>query len=391
MRILQIVTVLGRGGAEVLAVELAKQFLEMGHETEIVSITTARHLRQDPSHEAGMMNQLNEAGVKWSTLGQPSRRNLISGWLAMRRVTRRFKPDVILAHTATGILTTIGSPARKVFTFHTTHVDFPPILFRLFDRLVHHYVAVGPTCRKFLAGHVRGEIAQITNAAPEPMTIHPGRSPEHVTFVSVANLSPAKNYDGMIVAFERALKKSRSGSLMRLVAAGGGARLQEFRARAPKIGRGDQVTFCGPTDGAASILAKADVFCSASLWEGLPISLIEAAQAGLPIIATNVGDTPLVVRNGENGFVVEPGDTDGLVNAMRILADDESLRARMGRASLEVAKQFSIQKCANSYLELFGNLLNLRQRHNSAKPVLPLNLPEDGLDTPMQRQKVWIS
>jgi glycosyltransferase involved in cell wall biosynthesis len=78
-----------------------------------------------------------------------------------------------------------------------------------------------------------------------------------------------------------------------------------------------------------------DVFALSSLREGLPNVVLEAMALEVPVVATRVGGIPRLIRNGENGLIVEPGSSEALVPALDRLLGDESLRLRLGRAGRE--------------------------------------------------------
>jgi glycosyltransferase involved in cell wall biosynthesis len=77
-------------------------------------------------------------------------------------------------------------------------------------------------------------------------------------------------------------------------------------------------------------LAEASIYALPSYMEGLPMGILEAMAAGLPVVASDVGAIPEIVENEVTGLLITPGDIDGLANAMRILLSDLSLRVRMG-------------------------------------------------------------
>jgi glycosyltransferase involved in cell wall biosynthesis len=79
-----------------------------------------------------------------------------------------------------------------------------------------------------------------------------------------------------------------------------------------------------------ALLSTASIFVLPSYYEGLPMSVLEAMAWGVPVITTPVGGIPEVVRHGEEGVIVQPGDIVGLTAALRQLLDDESLRQRLG-------------------------------------------------------------
>jgi colanic acid/amylovoran biosynthesis glycosyltransferase len=111
----------------------------------------------------------------------------------------------------------------------------------------------------------------------------------------------------------------------------------------------------------ARMLEAADVFVLASVvasngrMDGIPVALMEALAAGLPVIASRLSGIPELVRDGETGLLARPGDAADLATAFqRLLGDPEGAiaRARAGRRLIE--QEFDIERSANRMLELFG-------------------------------------
>ena len=102
------------------------------------------------------------------------------------------------------------------------------------------------------------------------------------------------------------------------------------------------------------ILTGFDVFVLTSRFEGLPITIIEAMFAGLPIIATNVGGVKELVREGENGFLVDSDSDNDLVKKMGYLIDNPLKRKEMGKESLKIAQEnFTLEKMIRNYEKLY--------------------------------------
>ena len=93
--------------------------------------------------------------------------------------------------------------------------------------------------------------------------------------------------------------------------------------------------------------------------EGTPVSVIEALAAELPVVATRVGGVPDVVRDGEDGFLVEAGATDDLADRLALLARDPALRARMGKHGRErVLARYAVERLVEDVDELYRSLLS---------------------------------
>jgi glycosyltransferase involved in cell wall biosynthesis len=114
------------------------------------------------------------------------------------------------------------------------------------------------------------------------------------------------------------------------------------------------VHFLGNRNDIPQLLAASDFFILPSLWEGLPMALIEAMASGLPIIATRVSGTNQVMVHGETGLLVAPGNSEELAHAIRKLLLDPLMAFRMGKiARRRVEVYFGAQKQAQEHLDLF--------------------------------------
>ena len=93
-----------------------------------------------------------------------------------------------------------------------------------------------------------------------------------------------------------------------------------------------------------------------SLSEGMPSVILEAMATGLPVIASDVGGNNEIVKDGENGYLISGDDIDTLASSLVTLIDQPDARQRMGRKSLEMAKQYDWDVIMGRYLELYRDL-----------------------------------
>jgi glycosyltransferase involved in cell wall biosynthesis len=136
------------------------------------------------------------------------------------------------------------------------------------------------------------------------------------------------------------------------------AQLAEMCARHGIAGR---VLLPGPRYGAEKIAAflDADVLCLPSYQEAFPCTILEGMAAGLPVVATEVGGIPDMVRPGEHGFLIPAGDVPALVRALRQLAGDAALRREMGERNAAAARaQYTVattvERIAAAYREVLA-------------------------------------
>ena len=148
-------------------------------------------------------------------------------------------------------------------------------------------------------------------------------------WVFSGRLSPEKNVSGLLHAVA-----ARPGGA-RLVIAGAGALREALEQEARELGVAHRVHFAGFQKDIRALYAGALGLVLPSLREGLPNAVLEALSAGLPVVATRVGGVPEVVRDGETGLLVEPGDVDALAAAMGRVESDPAWAARLARQGRE--------------------------------------------------------
>src|SRR5919199_1318248 len=128
--------------------------------------------------------------------------------------------------------------------------------------------------------------------------------------------------------------------------------------RAKELGIMRQCLFLGYQEEVAPFYAAFDAVILPSGNEGTPVSAIEALAAGRPVVATRVGGVPDVVREGEDGFLVDPGDVDALAERLARLAADPELRERLGAAGrARVVPRYSVERLVDDVDRLYRSLL----------------------------------
>ncbi|NSW56891.1 MAG: glycosyltransferase [Armatimonadetes bacterium] len=192
---------------------------------------------------------------------------------------------------------------------------------------------------------------------------------------NVAHLQPQKNQVELVHAVHRLRSEGHNAYLVVVGAdIGDGPRV---RGAAETLGVSDQVRLLGKRDDVPVLLGGMDLFALSSLWEGLPMSLLEAMAAGLPCVSTEAGGIPSVISSGENGILVPTGDREGLIAAIRQVVTDPCLGQRMAEnARKTVEQRFSDRTMARAYQELYLKLLERRaagvaQQETAAPTQIP--------------------
>jgi glycosyltransferase involved in cell wall biosynthesis len=174
---------------------------------------------------------------------------------------------------------------------------------------------------------------------------------EPLRVLAVGRLIPRKGLDRLLKAVAAA-RESATAIELRVV--GSGPEEEPLRRLASELGIAEQVSFGGfvDQDGLPAVYAEADAFAFPSLREPFGIVLLEAAAAGLPLIASpRAGATQDFVRDEHNGLIVDPDDTEALAAALVRLTGDAPLRERLGRAAHESTLERTPRATARGYVE----------------------------------------
>ena len=293
---------------------------------------------------------------------------------------RRIRPDIVHTRnwsTIEGVLA--GRIARVPTVIHGEHglnadeagrmkvrrVAARRVLFRMADRII----TVSQSIRDGLIARtgVRPDKVVTVKNGVDTDLFRPGRGEasarrvfgagrEDVVIGAVGRLDPVKDHATLIHAFALL---ARSRPALRLVLIGDGPEGRTLRRLAESLSVADQVVFAGAMDGLEDIYPALDVFALPSLTEGMSNTLLEAMAAGLPCVATRVGGNSEVVRDGETGRLVPPGDPEALAAALVDLVDGRELRRAFGVAGrLRVESGFRLADMASSYDRLYRFLAN---------------------------------
>ena len=174
--------------------------------------------------------------------------------------------------------------------------------------------------------------------------------------LAVGSLTRQKGYFDLFSALHNL--QDSAGSF-KLVVVGSGPLEQELQKEAGKLGLGDKVIFWGRSDDVPAMMAAADALVLSSHWEGLPGVVLEAMASELPVVATAVGGTPELVKEGVTGHLVPAGSAEKLAEAMeQVLSMNHDEQQKMGRAGRSrVEEHFHLKQMVENYEGLYNDCL----------------------------------
>jgi glycosyltransferase involved in cell wall biosynthesis len=298
----------------------------------------------------------------------------------LRRLIDSVQPDVVHLHSRIGadVMGGIAAWLAGIPTVHTRRVDNPEPRwlvawkYRLHDRVVAISEGIAQVLRdEGLPEHklrvVRSAVAADAYAgAPDPARCRHelGLPADAVAIGIIAQLIPRKGHRVLL----EALPKLRAAHpRLQVLCFGKGPLARVLQQEINTRGLAEAVRLMGFREDLPALLPCLDLVVHPALMEGLGVSLLQAAAAGLPIVASRVGGIPEVVRDGRNGRLVPPGDAQALATAVGELLGDAALRGRLGAAGQALVREaFSVEAMVRGNLDVYRELLGEPRQASTA-------------------------
>ncbi|MDO9583008.1 MAG: glycosyltransferase [Desulfomicrobium sp.] len=361
MRILQVIYCFGIGGSESVARDIALNMTE-GCTHGVAAL----------EHD-GPLRQVLEAGQVATFLIDKKPTERFSPMLRLWRAMRQFKPDVVHTHHLYELFYAWpGALLSRTHIVHTEHEYFSLIsskaCFRLrqLSRFCSAVTGVNEETSAFLRDKVgipahkvhtvvNGiDLARFQQTGLDRKAL--GLSEDDLVAGIVARLHPVKDHAMLLNAFRLVADQEPRAKLLII---GDGTERGKLEQQADQLGLGGHVRFLGARSDVPDILQCLDVFVLSSKEEGLPLCILEAMAAGLPVVATNVGGIPSVVRPDDNGMLVDPEDSRAMANALLSLFSDKEKRIRLGMNGRRLVEQhYDLKHSIAAYTSLYKAEVN---------------------------------
>lgn len=366
MRCVLLVTGLAYGGAETQVVHLATRLKGRGWEVRVVSLMEPK----------AYVKELEAAGIPIFSLG--IRRKLPDPRPILRlvRLIRKWRPHIVHSHMVhANLLARVVRPlapiAVLVCTAHSIDEGgrLRELFYRWSDSLcclttqvsragLERYVRIGAVPAEKIRFIPNGvDTARFKPDSEVRLVLRKELGVEDFfVWLAVGRFDPPKDYPNLLRAFAQVARESPEAVLLIV---GDGPLRPSMQDLACELGLGERVRFLGIRRDVPELMNAADAYVMSSAWEGMPMVLLEASAAALPIVATDVGGNREVVVEGESGFLVPARDHEALAAAMlRVMCLPAEVRRRMGEAGRRyVEANFALDRVVDRWEELYRELL----------------------------------
>lgn len=298
---------------------------------------------------------------------------------ALVRQIRDFQPHIVHTHTAkAGVLgraaaRLAGTGSATVHTFHghLLHGYFPPMKTRaittlesVLARSTNRLVAVGPQVRDDLLAAGIGRPDQFA-IIPPGLELPPAKSRDQTrSEFGVAGDAPVISFIGRLAPIKRPDRFIETVRLVsaqrpdvRFLVAGDGSEARDLRHFAEHL----PILMLGWRDDVENVLAASDAVLLTSDNEGTPLSLIQAALMGRPVVATRVGSVPDVVVQGETGWLADPNPGALASAVIELLNHSEEARSRGQAAQVRATRIYGVQRLADDHARLYREIARTRR------------------------------
>jgi L-malate glycosyltransferase len=377
MKIVNVISNCSAGGAEVLVKDILKNLPNNNNQIQLWVMTKVKDdifetTGERLDFEEKYVNELKLNNIEVKFIEKKANKDIVKSWLKIRKLYDSFKPDIVHTHlekvTLHTVIGLVGKRATIVQTVHNTLIKHPLLQKTILKYLVEMFVSISSETTQNITklGIKSSKIIEIENGSDlerfktKNRTFDKGR----LKLIAVGRFVNQKNYPLMIATFAR-LKERMHNSKEKspqLIIVGDGEKKKDIESLLIKNKLEDDIQLLGIRHDMPELLKSADIYLMSSKYEGLSISLIEAAASGLPIIATNVGSNNKIVLNDVNGYLIENLDEKEFEEKLfNLISNTEKLKL-FSHESENIANKFDIHKTAEKHYNLYLKLLKKNKK-----------------------------
>lgn len=351
MKIIQIIPLLDLAGAETMCENLTNSLIKLGHEVIVISLY---------DYHSIITERMEKNGIKIIYLNKKSGLDL-SLTFKLVKIFKEYKPDVVHSHLYAGkyahVAASICGVKAKIYTIHNIARNEAGKMNRTFNRFLFKNCHVVPVS---LTEEIQKSVVDEYNIDfKNTPVVFNGVSMDkcHIKndytgnkkILHIGRFSKQKNHEVLVKAFSIVVNKGHDVSLYLY---GQGELEESIKELVKNLHMDKNIFFCGLTDDVYSVMESTDIFVLPSLFEGMPMTLIEAMGTGMPILASNVGGIPDMIENEKSGLLCEP-TVRGVAAGLEKLISSEEDRKLYGQNAVISSEKFSADKMAKDYYEIY--------------------------------------
>lgn len=364
MKIVELITDLySRAGAQVFLLSLYQEMKRkyVNDEIYLISIWKKTH--------SSFSDLLDDEQFHFFSCDKTSSKSFIKPSNKLRRILKEINPDIV--HTHRNVFPTyflsFGFKRQHwkiCHTFHNVAENESTFLGRL---LIKKYLKRRLITPIGISDEITKSVSlYYKTSLNDVRTIYNGIKIDEIDYnattkiydiICVARFDTQKNHMFLLKTLKKYIfDGDNSSKKIKLALLGDGVHRAECEKYVNENGMVNNVIFLGEKSNPYNYLLKSKLFILPSIYEGNPISILEAMSVGLPILASRVGGIPDVVKDGINGYLFNVNDSDDLISSLNKLMRDDSNRDIIAKNNISISKQYSIGNCSKEYHSLFSEV-----------------------------------
>lgn len=334
-------------------------------------------MKSEDGNGEKLISEANQLGIRTIPVNVRGRTDF-NAILNIRKILKENAVSIFHSHDFKsnfyGLLASINLPIKRVTTAHGSTRDSmmkraylfwdERFVYKFFDKIVAVSQNTGIELEK---RHVRSKKIEIIQNGLDPTSIEkekdrtgfekPLNIPKgHKVVAIIGRLYPDKGHQYFLYAFSKVYQKYPS---IKALIFGEGPAEDKIAKQIHDLKLDNRVSLCGVRSDMKNVYKQIDFLVIPSLREGLPYVLLEAMASKVPILATSVGDIPLLIENGVTGYLVSPGESEGLEKGMiDLLSNPTKAREMAKKAYRVVLEKFSADRMVRNTEKLYMSLLN---------------------------------
>ncbi|MGI5880027.1 MAG: glycosyltransferase family 4 protein [Syntrophomonadaceae bacterium] len=367
LHILFIITQGIRGGAQNHVRDVARHLYSAGYDVQVAV-----------GVEGPLIDELESSGIVVhhipALVREISPVKDFKAYLELTGLVKRIQPDLITTHSSkAGILGRLVCRRQNIPNVFTAHgwaftegiSELKRWVYTFVERSAAKWtdriICVSEYDRKLALDYsvaAEAKLIAVHNGIPllEDVDLARPDKGDVVNIIMVARFSEQKDHGLLLEAVPNINSRQR----FRVQLVGDGEKFDEMMTRAQQMGL-ENVEFLGNRSDVASLLSQAHIFVLTSNWEGFPLTILEAMQAGLPVVASDVGGVREAVTEGTTGYLIPRGDVQTLTSRLQYLINEPGIRAQMGINARRIFEEnFTLDKMMHETIAVYEKVLQDR-------------------------------